>query len=894
MSTARLQIVVDSSGVRSADKDLKQLTATAKETEKQQKHMADVFAEMVRAEEKEAAKAAAAAEKKAAATEKAAARAAAVAEKEAQRAAAAAERQAAAASRQAAREAEQWNDAKQKAIARYERESEAAEKAAARKLAAAEKAAKREDELWNNAIQRAKAGLDGVLPIRPSLQRIEAKLNEAPSHSTGGAVLEGLKEGGASALSSIGMGALAGGAAGVAAVAVEHVTEKLVELKNEVIANLIEDDKLIARLGGVTDSAEAAGETFEDLQKQTFGKLPSKIDEVANAFIQLGNNGLQNGQSALKAYSNIAAQTGASLGTVASAVQAATLGNYKSLREFGIRVKEEGDNLQVTFRGQTEIIAGGAESIEAYMQRLGTVQFAGAVERQMDTIGGTVKKTQDAWEKFINAVGDSTLGSIIQSSVGASIGVIDAMTASVEALFDKAHKGMREMEADKRRAEEQSKLDKTMMSWADPSVSKSEAARLAAVIDDHRQSAADKTLATYTKQLALLQQMKDLGETQLPNGMSLSDAETELTRQYMRDSGGAKTKADVAFVLPQDDSGFARYHEMRAKQDADDLRSVRESLAKKKDADEEFYKHNKEILEQSTSDQTELLAANEVAWDKHVAEKKAKLDKEQLDLQKRLQSLGVETESQFQVTNRKYAGQQMELGAALSDNMSGKNGVDLQLAAEQTYADKSVAIERARAEEIAQINRTLVQQSATNASAMFGSLATAMKNAHGAQSKEYATMFAAEKAFALVSAEASMFQSMAEANKQPFPANIPLYLKAAAQGAQLIAQISSLSYSGSFDSGGSIGADSYGDVGERRPELLLVHGRSQVQGPATVIGGAATADILGKGSSGQPLRIVNAFDGGETVRGFLGSTQGERVLVNFIKRNGSLIRSVAR
>jgi hypothetical protein len=154
-------------------------------------------------------------------------------------------------------------------------------------------------------------------------------------------------------------------------------------------------------------------------------------------------------------------------------------------------------------------------------------------------------------------------------------------------------------------------------------------------------------------------------------------------------------------------------------------------------------------------------------------------------------------------------------------------------------------------------------------------------------------MFEVQRAFGIASAEIAMLQSMAEASKQPFPANIPLYLKAAAQGAGIVAQISNTAYSGSYDAGGSIYDGSSGDVAERRPELVMLHGRSRVQGPATVIGGADTAALLGGGKSAAPNISVHLHD---DINGafdhYMSSTRGSRAMNLHIKRNGALIRSI--
>jgi hypothetical protein len=254
-----------------------------------------------------------------------------------------------------------------------------------------------------------------------------------------------------------------------------------------------------------------------------------------------------------------------------------------------------------------------------------------------------------------------------------------------------------------------------------------------------------------------------------------------------------------------------------------------------------------------------------------------------------LRKIGVGPDtSQAQMVNSKYAGQQFELEGALAENMSGKNGEVLKIEAEQTYAAKSIAIERARAQEIRAINLELVHQSAQNAELIFAGLATAMKNGHGEMSAEYRTMFAIQKTFGIAAAEIAMYQAMAEAGKQPFPANIPLYLKAAAQGAQIIAQMSSLSYSGAYDAGGNIAGGSYGDVGERDWELVR---GAKVAGPAQVIGREATAAMLGGGKTERTVVVIGAE---QAFKGWLGSTAHQQAMVTFVKQNGALIRTVAR
>jgi len=902
MATAHLEVKVDSSGVRSASKDLRELTGYSKETEKQNKRLADVFGEIAAAEEKEAKKAIAAANAKVQAAKDAADK---VAQSE--------EKRAAQAARLAQREDERWNDLKQKSLARYEVQAAAAEKASQRQMAATERAAKREDERWNNAIQRAKAGLDGVLPIRPSLQRIEAKINEAPAHAESGfsGILAGGKEG---AISALGLGALAGGAAAAAAAAVGAVAS--FATLSKVIAETSAYDGLIARLAGVTGGTEAAREQFDKLEKLSDKTIYTE-NQVTEAFIRMEQNGLKPTEATLTAFANIASATGTSIEQLAEASLAASLGNYKGLRQFGVKAVQEGEGIKVTFKGVTSTIGNSADAITQYLVGIGETDFAGAAERQLDTMGGAVKKLEDAWGDMFREVGRSAVGDFIKTGMTEAAKAINLATDALEAfLYTASQKpkftGM---------SAELAAFAKGASKWgaAQSDEEASLADKVQAAIDHLNtgmQSTKDKELAAYRAREAVL---KDALVQGVPGDIGAALDENKRQYEESVNGAGAGTKTKKAARTMKKDFDYAdlAYRNGQAANaaflqevadyeaaQAAEYEALKVTLANKEEAAKASYEKQRRTLEANigAEGQEELFAANEAAWQAHLDKITADIDEaaeksaeKQLAMQRKLESIGIGPQSQLQLINSKTAGDRHELGAALADNLSGKNGEALKLEAERTYAQKSIDIEKQRTEEIKKLNMELAAQSVQNAGAMFGSLATVMKNAHGEQSKEYQTMFAIQKGFGIAAAEIAMFQSMAEASKQPYPANIPLYLKAAAQGADIIAQISSTSFSGSYDSGGTINSGSTGEVGERRPELLMVHGRSRVQGPATVIGGEATAALLGGGKSAAPSFDIHLHDNiNSAFDHYMSSTRGKQAINLHIKRNGPLIRSITR
>jgi|GEM_PF-2604314 len=153
-------------------------------------------------------------------------------------------------------------------------------------------------------------------------------------------------------------------------------------------------ERINAQLVTVTGNTRSAGAAFEQLQAFT-QQTPFQLAEVTGAFVKLQNFGLKSGESALTSYGNTAAAMGRSLDQMVEAVADATTGEFERLKEFGIKTRVEGDKVKFTFRGVTTEIGNSAEEIEDYLMKIGNTEFAGAMEQQMDTIGGAVSNTKD-------------------------------------------------------------------------------------------------------------------------------------------------------------------------------------------------------------------------------------------------------------------------------------------------------------------------------------------------------------------------------------------------------------------------------------------------------------------------------------------------------------------
>jgi hypothetical protein len=176
-------------------------------------------------------------------------------------------------------------------------------------------------------------------------------------------------------------------------------------MAREMIRVNTEFDRLQASLVTVTGSASLAKKEFEKIQD--FAKTtPYQLTEVTDAFIKMKSLGLDASQEALNSYGNTASAMGKSLNQMIEAVADAATGEFERLKEFGIKARQQGDQVSLTFQGVTTTIGNNAGEIEGYLRQIGDVQFAGGMARQMETLGGAISNLRDQWDQFIRALGD--------------------------------------------------------------------------------------------------------------------------------------------------------------------------------------------------------------------------------------------------------------------------------------------------------------------------------------------------------------------------------------------------------------------------------------------------------------------------------------------------------
>jgi hypothetical protein len=194
---------------------------------------------------------------------------------------------------------------------------------------------------------------------------------------------------------------------------------------------VVETEKLRASLTTMTGSAELAGKAFDELTEFA-AKTPFTLDKSVNAFIKLKAMGLDPSERAMMSYGNTASAMGKDMSQMIEAVADAATGEFERLKEFGIRAKSQGDNVSLTFQGVTTTIGKNSEEIQGYLLGIGEVQFAGAMEDQMERLPGLLSNLQDNVDGLFRKMGDAGGINIFGAGITAASSLVLTFTDNLD------------------------------------------------------------------------------------------------------------------------------------------------------------------------------------------------------------------------------------------------------------------------------------------------------------------------------------------------------------------------------------------------------------------------------------------------------------------------------
>ena len=225
---------------------------------------------------------------------------------------------------------------------------------------------------------------------------------------------------------SAGFSSLAKLAGGLfAGVSIAAFAGKLVSVQREF-------DVLNSSLITITGSSANAEKELAWI-KEFAAETPFSLAEVTQAFIKMKSLGLDASKESLTSYGNTASAMGKSLNQMIEAVADASTGEFERLKEFGIKAKQNGEQVSLTFQGVTTTIQNNAESISQYLTEIGNKNFFGAMEERAKTLDGAISNLGDTWDELFRTINQNNTGGLIYDSVKlATVGISDLIRVMKE------------------------------------------------------------------------------------------------------------------------------------------------------------------------------------------------------------------------------------------------------------------------------------------------------------------------------------------------------------------------------------------------------------------------------------------------------------------------------
>lgn len=691
-------------------------------------------------------------------------------------------------------------------------------------------------------------------------------------------------------------GAAVAGLASIVAATAYKAAQELVDSQRQL-------DKMSASLKTLTGSTQGARQALSILQD--FARdTPYGLEQAVEGFRKLVALGLTPSEEALRSYGNTAAAMGKDLNQMIEAVADASTFEFERLKEFGIKAKQNKNDVEFTFQGTTTVVKKSAADIEQYLLNIGNVNFAGAMADQANTLNGAIASAGDSWSQLkmtlatsldvgalaepiryiddliqeLNAQvasgelaaemrmwGDiaSEVGSAIEMSFDAAFGFVGDAINGLNELWDFSSKSITDSGEQTATTIAESAADAldfiaeefTAMErfFEDMVKGAQDAARLVRAVLTPGESVEVAKNVNFQLGVALDTQrdvadltrksFREQVEAQ-QNIVALKRAAYDIDKEAAKEEGLSKFKVTGTGGGSEDDSAGAK----AAKKAAD-------AFERQKKAAEDFYYQsihlNDDVFQKIEANQEQQLTKLQEFYGNRL------LSDQQYENAKTQIMLEADTARQQELDKkRKEQQEKQQKGDDFMAQIMGQNATELELldiqeqqklAVADKYREQGLISEKQYQAALNAINEQYATKRADATATAFGNMASNIGSALGEASGAY-------KAFAIVQATIATYTAAIEAYKStaaipvvgPFLAPVAA---AAAVGAGM-AQISAIR--SAREQGGQLSAGQASTIAERgKPEVIMPAGASRVRTAQQM------KEIMGQnGSSSGPSNVT--------------------------------------
>lgn len=214
------------------------------------------------------------------------------------------------------------------------------------------------------------------------------------------------------------------------------IVQQIFQIGRRVIDTTATFQKFEAVLTNALGSRSAAREALDNLQEFA-AKTPFQIDELTGSFVKLVNRGFKPTNEQLRQIGDLAASQGKSFDQLTEAILDAQTGENERLKEFGVRAKTVGDQVQLSFKGQTIEVKRTDEAIRDAILSFGNLEgVAGSMDAVSRTLGGQLSNLADNVTTLFKTMGEGFLGRAVSILVGGFNRLVGSVTETLKVTED--------------------------------------------------------------------------------------------------------------------------------------------------------------------------------------------------------------------------------------------------------------------------------------------------------------------------------------------------------------------------------------------------------------------------------------------------------------------------
>lgn len=191
---------------------------------------------------------------------------------------------------------------------------------------------------------------------------------------------------------------------------------------------------------GSSEKASASLDWISDFAKKT----PFEVAELTEAFVRLRAYGMDPTQGLMESLGDASSGMGKSLMQAVEMIADASTGEFERIKEFGIKAKQEGDNVTFSWsqngKDLSKTVKKTGTEITKFIQEQFGARFGGAMMRQSKTWKGMMSNLSDSWVDFQRRVGDAGFFEAVKNQLGRAMDFIGRLDA--DGTLDRWAKGL--------------------------------------------------------------------------------------------------------------------------------------------------------------------------------------------------------------------------------------------------------------------------------------------------------------------------------------------------------------------------------------------------------------------------------------------------------------------